>query len=34
MAATGWPLRFADDLATTDEPTDVELDTLRALQAA
>ena len=33
-AATGWAVRFGDDVAITDEPTDVELDTLRALQAA
>ena len=26
IAATGWAVRFADDLATTDEPTDAELD--------
>lgn len=30
-AATGWPLRFADDVATTDEPTTEELDVLRSL---
>jgi glutaconate CoA-transferase subunit B len=34
VAATGWDVRFADDLATTDEPSTVELDALRALQAA
>ena len=34
VAATGWDVRFGDDVATTDEPTDAELDTLRALQAA
>ena len=33
-AATGWDVRFVDDLATTAEPTDEELDTLRTLQAA
>ena len=32
--ATGWKIRFIDDLATTDEPTDEELDTLRTLQVA
>ena len=32
--ATGWVLRFADDLATTEAPSALELDTLRALQAA
>ena len=32
--ATGWALRFADDLATTEAPSALELDTLRALQAA
>lgn len=30
-AATGWPIRFADDVATTDEPTDEELTVLRDL---
>jgi glutaconate CoA-transferase subunit B len=34
VAATGWDIRFRDDVATTDEPTATELDTLRALQAA
>ena len=34
VAATGWDVRFIDDLATTDEPTDEELDTLRTLQVA
>jgi glutaconate CoA-transferase subunit B len=34
VAATGWAVRFADDLHTTDEPTSSELDTLRSLQAA
>jgi glutaconate CoA-transferase, subunit B len=34
VAATGWAVRFVDDLGTTDEPTDTELDTLRTLQAA
>jgi glutaconate CoA-transferase subunit B len=33
-AATGWPVRFIEDLAVTDEPTNIELDALRALQAA
>ena len=32
--ATGWALQFADDVATTDGPTDAELSALRALQAA
>jgi glutaconate CoA-transferase subunit B len=32
--ATGWAVRFADGLATTDPPTEHELATLRALQAA
>ena len=31
--ATGWPLRIADDLATTEAPTDDELAVLRDLQA-
>ena len=34
VAATGWEVRFTDDAATTDEPTDDELDALRRLQAA
>jgi acyl CoA:acetate/3-ketoacid CoA transferase beta subunit len=34
MGATGWTVRFADQLATTAEPTDSELDALRSLQAA
>ena len=34
VAATGWDVRFRDDVATTDVPTATELDTLRALQAA
>jgi glutaconate CoA-transferase subunit B len=34
IAATGWPLRVADGLSVTDEPTELELSTLRALQAA
>ena len=31
VAATGWPLRVADDVSITDEPTELELSTLRAL---
>ncbi|HEU4702308.1 MAG TPA: CoA-transferase, partial [Conexibacter sp.] len=31
-ASTGWPVRFADDLADTPPPTAEELDTLRDLQ--
>ena len=34
VAATGWDVRFGDEVSTTAEPTEVELDTLRALQAA
>ncbi|MCE9622318.1 MAG: CoA-transferase subunit beta [Actinomycetia bacterium] len=34
ISATGWPLRFADALHTTDMPTTLELETLRELQAA
>ena len=33
-AATGWELRVAEDLATVEPPSERELDTLRALQAA
>ncbi|MGZ4761899.1 MAG: CoA-transferase, partial [Ilumatobacteraceae bacterium] len=33
-AATGWAVQFADEVATTAEPTATELDTLRSLQAA
>ncbi len=33
-AATGWPLRVADDLAVTEPPSDHELAVLRELQAA
>ena len=33
-AATGWPLRFADDLRQTALPTYHEIDALRELQAA
>jgi len=32
--ATGWPLRLADDLTTTEPPTAIELSSLRRLQAA
>jgi glutaconate CoA-transferase subunit B len=32
-AATGWPLRVRDPLATTEPPSATELDVLRALQA-
>ena len=31
--ATGWDVRFADDLATTPPPTDEELSVLRDLHA-
>jgi len=34
VAATGWAIRFSDDLAVTDELTSAELETLRSLQAA
>ncbi len=34
VSATGWAVRFSDDVATTAEPTEYELDTLRSLQAA
>jgi glutaconate CoA-transferase subunit B len=34
VAATGWELRIADQLTVTDPPTELELTTLRALQAA
>ncbi|MET8155790.1 CoA-transferase [Sphaerisporangium sp. NPDC005289] len=33
-AATGWPLKTADHVATTPPPTDAELTTLRTLKAA
>lgn len=33
-AATGWPLQFAQKLATTNSPTAVELECLRSLQSA
>jgi glutaconate CoA-transferase, subunit B len=32
QAATGWDLRFADDVAVTEAPTAAELDALRALR--
>ncbi len=32
QAATGWPLRLADPVAETPEPTEVELDYLRELE--
>lgn len=32
--ATGWALRFADDVSVTEAPRALELETLRALQAA
>jgi glutaconate CoA-transferase, subunit B len=32
-AATGWEIRFADEVATTPPPTDEELEVLRELQA-
>jgi glutaconate CoA-transferase subunit B len=31
-AATGWPLRVADDLEVVDPPSDTELAALRALR--
>jgi glutaconate CoA-transferase subunit B len=34
VAATGWPLRVADDVSRTAAPTATELDTLRALRSA
>ena len=34
IAATGWPLRFADTVLTTDAPTTLELETLREMRAA
>ncbi|MBU6315946.1 MAG: CoA-transferase subunit beta [Acidobacteria bacterium] len=34
IAATGWDLRFADDLDVTEPPCELELASLRALQAA
>lgn len=34
VEATGWPLRFADEVEVTAEPTEHELVTLRALQSA
>jgi glutaconate CoA-transferase subunit B len=33
-AATAWPLRVADDVATSEPPTEVELSALRALKTA
>lgn len=33
VAATGWDLRFSNDVMTTPEPTDVELEALRELRA-
>lgn len=33
-AETGWNLRVAPDLETTEPPTDAELSALRALRAA
>ena len=33
VAATGWAIRFADQVATTEAPTATELDALRDLQA-
>ncbi len=33
VAATGWPIRFADTVATTAEPTELELTALRDLEA-
>jgi glutaconate CoA-transferase subunit B len=32
--ATGWPLRVSDDLATTEPPSERELETLRDMRAA
>jgi glutaconate CoA-transferase subunit B len=34
IAATGWPLRFAEKMVETEAPTALELETLRELQAA
>jgi len=34
IAATGWPLRFADDIGETVWPTDAEITTLREIEAA
>ena len=34
VAATGWPLRIADDVAVVAAPTDDELAALRALEVA
>jgi glutaconate CoA-transferase subunit B len=33
VAATGWPIRFADHVDITAEPTEVELTALRDLEA-
>ena len=33
VAATGWAIRFADQLSTTAEPTETELTALRDLEA-
>ncbi|MFT8234406.1 CoA-transferase subunit beta [Pseudomonas guariconensis] len=33
IGATGWPIRFADSVQTTDAPTEVELGALRDLEA-
>ncbi|MNT97909.1 3-oxoadipate CoA-transferase subunit B [compost metagenome] len=33
IEATGWQIRFADDLSVTAAPTEVELAALRALEA-
>jgi glutaconate CoA-transferase subunit B len=33
VEATGWPIRFADDVCETDAPTSTELDVLRDLLA-
>ena len=33
IAATGWAVRFADQLGTSAEPTEVELNALRDLEA-
>jgi glutaconate CoA-transferase subunit B len=33
VAATGWAIRFADQVSTTAEPSDVELTALRDLEA-
>jgi glutaconate CoA-transferase subunit B len=33
IAATGWPIRFADELVHSAEPTETELTALRELEA-